>query len=149
METEQKTRGPSNVKGAREPGFCDICNVGYKSRYHHERSKRHQSLSVEKEEKTKEMDINVIERDSPITTSNNSSVGNVVETEHSIKIIDGTVKEHKSVVKEIVEIATSEQFMPITMSLLQGLANLANGYLNRQESIGMIKTQGGLEHEDF
>ena len=94
-----------------------------------------------------------IETDSSITTSNNSSMGNMGEakvlTEHSIKIIDGTVKESKSAIKEIVEIATSEQFMPITMSLLQGLANLANGHLNKQESRGMIKTQGGLEFEDF
>ena len=144
----EKKRGPRNLKGAKQAGFCDICNVEYKSRYHHERSKRHQKLSITKEE-TEEMNINVIEDDSNITTSNNSGVGNVGETEHSIKIIDGTVKESKSVIKEIVEIATSEQFMPVTMALLQGLANLVNGHLNTQESRGMIRTQGGLEREDF
>ena len=152
METKN-ARGVKNLKGNKEPGFCDICNVNYKSRYHHERSNRHKLLSATREKTTEEMNINDIENDSSITTSNNSGVDYMAEakelTEHSIKIIDGTVKESKSVVKEIFEIATSEQFMPITLSILQGLANLANGHLNKQESSGMIRTQGGLEYEDF
>ena len=151
METK-KARGPKNLNGNKEPGFCDICNVEYKSRYHHERGKRHKERASKQESKQDDT-ATYIETDSSITTSNNSSMGNMDEakdlTEHSIKIIDGTVKESKSVVKEIVEIATSEQFLPITMALLQGLANLANGHLNKQESRGMIKTQGGQEFEDF
>jgi hypothetical protein len=136
----------------RNIGYCAVCDKEYSNIYQHNRTQRHKRLS-EREQKKEEMNINVIEDNPSITTSNNSGVGSMDEAkvlnEHSIKIIDGTVKESKSAIKEIVEIATSEQFMPITMALLQGLANLANGHLNKQESAGMIKTQGGLEREDF
>ena len=132
----------------RNKGFCTVCDKEYANLYQHNRTQGHKERASKQE-----MNINVVENDSSITTSNNSSMGNMDEakdlTEHSIKIIDGTVKESKSVVKEIVEIATSEQFMPITISLLQGIANLVNGHLNKQESSGMIRTQGGLEREDF
>lgn len=135
----------------RNKGFCVVCDKEYSNLYQHNQTQRHKER-VSKQE-TKHDTVTYIENDSSITTSNNSSVGNMDEAkvlnEHSIKIIDGTVKESKSAIKEIVEIATSEQFMPITLSLLQGLANLANGHLNREESRGMVKTQGGLEHEDF
>ena len=141
------------MTGNRNKGFCTVCDKEYSNLYQHNRTQRHKRLSAKEGQITKEMNINVVENDSSITTSNNSSMGDMDEakdlTEHSIKIIDGTVKESKSVVKEIVEIATSERFMPITMALLQGLANLANGHLNKQESRGMIKTQGGQEFEDF
>ena len=136
----------------RNKGFCTVCDKEYSNLYQHNRTQRHKERASKQEAKQDDTTI-YIETDSSITTSNNSSMGNMGEakvlTEHSIKIIDGTVKESKSAIKEIVEIATSEQFMPITMSLLQGLANLANGHLNKQESRGMIKTQGGLEFEDF
>ena len=137
-------------------GFCTVCDKEYANLYQHNRTRRHKeraSKQESKQESKQDDTVTYIENDSSITTSNNSGVGNMDEaqnlTEHSIKIIDGTVKESKSAIKEIVEIATSEQFMPITMALLQGLANLANGHLNKQESSGMIKTQGGLEREDF
>ena len=136
----------------RNKGYCAVCDKEYANLYQHNRTEGHKRRASKQEAKQDDT-VTYIENDSPITTSNNSGVGNVDETkvlnEHSIKIIDGTVKESKSVIKEIVEIATSEQFMPITMALLQGLANLANGHLNKQESSGMIKTQGGLEREDF
>ena len=132
----------------RNQGYCAVCDKEYANLYQHNRTQGHKERASKQEAKQDDT-VTYIETDPSITTSNNSGVGNVVETEHSIKIIDGTAKENKSVVKEIVEIATSEQFMPITMALLQGLANLANGHLNKQESAGMIKTQGGLEHEDF
>ena len=136
----------------RNKGFCTVCDREYANLYQHNRTRGHKERASKQESKQDDT-IAYIENDSSITTSNNSSMGNMDETqnltEHSIKIIDGTVKESKSIVKEIVEIATSEQFMPITLSLLQGLANLVNGHLNTQESRGMIKTQGGLEREDF
>lgn len=136
----------------RNKGFCTVCDKEYANLYQHNRTQRHKQRASKQESKQDDT-VTYIENDSSITTSNNSGMGNMDETqnltEHSIKIIDGTVKESKSVVKEIVEIATSEQFMPITLSLLQGLANLANGHLNKQESRGMIKTQGGQEYEDF
>ena len=136
----------------RNKGFCTVCDKEYANLYQHNRTQGHKERAGKQESKQDDT-VTYIENDSSITTSNNSGMGNMDETqnltEHSIKIIDGTVKESKSVVKEIVEIATSEQFMPITLSLLQGLANLANGHLNKQESRGMIKTQGGQEFEDF
>ena len=140
----------------RNKGFCTVCDKEYANLYQHNRTRGHKeraSKQASKQESKQDGTLTYIETDSSITTSNNSSMVNMDETpnltEHSIKIIDGTVKEQKSAIKEIVEIATSEQFMPITMALLQGLANLANGHLNKQESSGMIKTQGGLEREDF
>ena len=136
----------------RNKGFCTVCDKEYSNLYQHNRTRKHKERASKQESK-QDGTVTYIETDSSITTSNNSSMGNMDEakdlTEHSIKIIDGTVKESKSVVKEIVEIATSEQFLPITMALLQGLANLANGHLNKQESRGLIKTQGGQEFEDF
>lgn len=136
----------------RNKGFCTVCDKEYSNLYQHNRTQGHKERASKQESKQDDT-VTYIETDSSITTSNNSSVDNMDEakdlTEHSIKIIDGTVKESKSVIKELVEIATSEQFMPITLSLLQGLANLANGHLNKQESSGMIRTQGGLEREDF
>ena len=136
----------------RNKGFCTVCDKEYVNLYQHKRTQGHKERASKLE--SKQIDtVTYIENDSSITTSNNSSMGNMDEakdlTEHSIKIIDGTVKEGKSTIREIVEIATSEQFMPVTMALLQGLANLANGHLNKHESSGMIKTQGGLEYEDF
>ena len=140
----------------RNRGFCTVCDKEYGNLYQHNRTQKHKERAskLESKQESKQDDtVSYIETDSSITTSNNSSMGNMDEakdlTEHSIKIIDGTVKESKSAIREIVEIATSEQFMPVTMALLQGLANLVNGHLNKQESSGMIKTQGGLEREDF
>lgn len=136
----------------RNKGYCAVCDKEYSNLYQHNQTQMHKERAA-KQESRQDDTVTYIEADSSITTSNNSSMGNMDEakdlTEHSIKIIDGTAKEHKSAIKEIVEIATSEQFMPITLSLLQGLANLANGHLNKQESAGMLKTQGGLEIEDF
>lgn len=140
----------------RNRGYCAVCDKEYSNLYQHNRTQGHKeraSKHASKQESSQDGTVTYIETDSSITASNNSSMGNMDEakgiTEHSIKIIDGTVKESKSAIKEIVEIATSEQFMPITLSLLQGLANLANGHLNKEQASGMIKTQGGLEREDF
>lgn len=137
----------------RTKGYCEVCDREYYNIYQHRNSKKHKRN--EELQKLKQPENNSNENsgngveyiETPEIEQTNNEVNEVKEQEQkevkppeSIQIIDSnTGKKEKSILDEILEKAFSEQFAPITMSLINNILTKATGgNLNNEEEEGQI-----------
>ena len=140
-----------------QKGYCKVCQKEYANIYQHYGTKRHREMEARINNEHKETDN--IETDNDVIKVEGGSMGdeqdNTVspkdtETDTRIQIIDGEPKKEKSTINEIMEVAFSEQFAPITMSLLNAVVERLQGTHNPERKKGNITyTQAGEEVEDF
>jgi len=136
-------------------GYCEVCQKEYSNIYQHQQTKKHKDMEARinnEPEKANniETDNDVIKvEDGSMDDEQNNNVS-PEETDTKIQIIDGEPKKEKSTINEIMEVAFSEQFAPITMSLLNAAVERLQGTHNPERKKGNITyTQAGEEIEDF
>jgi hypothetical protein len=128
------------MENTRQSGYCDICGRGYANIAQHRHTKKHQE-NAGKLQQVQDPDIKFV--DDPETEPETVSADR-------IQIIDGVPKEEKSTVKEILDVAFSEQFMPISLSILTAIADRLNNKHNPEvDKTGKIYTQAGELIDDF
>jgi hypothetical protein len=154
--------------------YCDVCNAEVTNWHAHIRTKKHVKNSIDKEglndENTDTRNGIEFYQCNEETTSRNDNEGNKImppeipikenmqETKENnstitgIQIIDSSGNKKDSL-DRLLDIAFSEQFAPITMSLLAGIANKLNGTANNEQSEGnFVTTVSGAKikvHGDF
>jgi hypothetical protein len=128
----------NNVKG-----YCEICQREYNNIHQHYKTKKHANAvaAIESGENSIENNKNII---TPGTIDNipiqeikndDDDIGN--KQPNTIQIIDSnTNKPQKSTVQEIMDIAFSEQFAPITMSLIDAVVKRATNQHNPEQEEG-------------
>ena len=136
-----------------QKGYCKVCQKEYANIYQHYGTKRHREMEARINNEHKETDN--IENDNDVIKVEGDKLDdkqdNTVSPEKTqIQIIDGEPKKEKSTINEIMEVAFSEQFAPITMSLLNAAVERLQGTHNPERKKGNITyTQAGEEVEDF
>lgn len=136
-------------------GYCEVCKKEYSNIYQHQQTKKHKDMVERFNNEPEEADN--IENDNDVIKIEDGSMGNEQdntvspkETDTKIQIIDGEPKKEKSAINEIMEVAFSEQFAPITMSLINAAVDRLQGKHNPERKKGNITyTQAGEEIEDF
>jgi hypothetical protein len=128
----------NNVKG-----YCEVCHREYSNIHQHYKTKKHANAvaAIESGENSIENNENIITPETidniPIEEikNNEDDIGN--KQHNTIQIIDSnTNKQQKSTIQEIMDIAFSEQFAPITMSILDGLVKRATNQHNPEQEDG-------------
>jgi hypothetical protein len=138
-------------------GYCEICNNEYANIYQHRQTQRHkdrESLINESrgQEETKnisgiiEPENNTIEQEEETNESQEEQIREP-EQRSTIQIIDSnTNKPSKNIIEKALDIAFSEQYAPITVSILNGVAERFNNTHNPEQKAGnIIKTVSGAE----
>ena len=130
----------NNVKG-----YCEVCGREYSNIHQHYKTKKHQNAVAEAEKSNVE-NTDSIENNENIITPEKINGVEVQENENeeipknttgTIQIIDSnTNKPQKSTVQEIIDIAFSEQFAPITMSVLDAIVKRATNQHNPEQEEG-------------
>jgi len=134
-------------------GYCEVCQKEYSNIYQHRQTKKHKDIEVRINNEPEK--ANNIETDNDVIKVEDGSIddeqnNNVSPEETKIQIIDEEPKKEKSTINEIMEVAFSEQFAPITMSLLNAVVERLQGTHNPERKKGNITyTQAGEEIEDF
>jgi hypothetical protein len=132
-------------------GYCEVCQKEYSNIYQHQQTKKHKDM--EARVNNEQLGQTGIEEDSNVVRVEDEpevQPQKEAETDTRIQIIDGEPKKEKSTIKEIMEVAFSEQFAPITMSLLNAAVERLQGTHNPERKKGNITyTQAGEEIEDF
>lgn len=127
----------NNVKA-----YCEICRREYNNIHQHYKTKKHANAvaAIENSENSIENNENIITPetigDIPIEEiENDDDIGN--KHHDTIQIIDSnTNKPQKSTIQEIMDIAFSEQFAPITMSILDAVVKRATNQHNPEQEDG-------------
>jgi hypothetical protein len=128
----------NNVKG-----YCEVCGREYSNIHQHYKTKKHANAvaAIESGENSIENNENIITPETidniPIEEIKNDDddIGN--KQHNAIQIIDSnTSKQQKSSIQEIMDIAFSEQFAPITMSILDGLVKRVTNQHNPEQEDG-------------
>lgn len=139
-------------------GICEICNREYANLYQHKQSARYkkalgteQTPKKEKKEKKELKSLGVVTVDKTITepiepvkqVTEPTKTIEPASTIAGIQIIDGnTAKKQLSTLDTILEKAFSEQYLPLTTSIIGALtAKLAP--TNTESHEGMIQTELG------
>jgi hypothetical protein len=132
-------------------GYCEVCQKEYSNIYQHQQTKKHKDM--EERVNNEQLGQTGIEEDSNVVRVEDEpevQPQKEAETDTKIQIIDGEPKKEKSTINEIMEVAFSEQFAPITMSLLNAAVERLQGTHNPERKKGNITyTQAGEEIEDF
>jgi hypothetical protein len=132
-------------------GYCEVCQKEYSNIYQHQQTKKHKDM--EARVNNEQLGQTGIEEDSNVVRVEDEpevQPQKEAETDTKIQIIDGEPKKEKSTINEIMEVAFSEQFAPITMSLLNAAVERLQGTHNPERKKGNITyTQAGEEIEDF
>jgi hypothetical protein len=132
-------------------GYCEVCQKEYSNIYQHQQTKKHKDM--EARVNNEQLGQTGIEEDSNVVRVEDEpevQPQKEAETDTRIQIIDGEPKKEKSTINEIMEVAFSEQFAPITMSLLNAAVERLQGTHNPERKKGNITyTQAGEEIEDF
>jgi hypothetical protein len=132
-------------------GYCEVCQKEYSNIYQHQQTKKHKDMEVRVN--NEQLGQTGIEEDSNVVRVEDEpevQPQKEAETDTKIQIIDGEPKKEKSTINEIMEVAFSEQFAPITMSLLNAAVERLQGTHNPERKKGNITyTQAGEEIEDF
>jgi hypothetical protein len=132
-------------------GYCEVCQREYSNIYQHYGTKKHKDM--EAKVNNEQLGQTGIEEDSNVVRVEDEpevQPQKEAETDTKIQIIDGEPKKEKSTINEIMEVAFSEQFAPITMSLLNAAVERLQGTHNPERKKGNITyTQAGEEIEDF
>jgi hypothetical protein len=132
-------------------GYCEVCQKEYSNIYQHQQTKKHKDM--EARVNNEQLGPTGIEEDSNVVRVEDEpevQPQKEAETDTKIQIIDGEPKKEKSTINEIMEVAFSEQFAPITMSLLNAAVERLQGTHNPERKKGNITyTQAGEEIEDF
>jgi hypothetical protein len=129
----------NNVKG-----YCEVCGREYSNIHQHYKTKKHANAvaAIESEENSIENNENIITPETidniPIEEIKNDDDDDIGNKQHNaIQIIDSnTSKQQKSSIQEIMDIAFSEQFAPITMSILDGLVKRVTNQHNPEQEDG-------------
>jgi hypothetical protein len=128
----------NNVKG-----YCEVCGREYNNIHQHYKTKKHVNAvaAIESKENSIENNENIITPETidniPIEEIKNDDddIGN--KQHNAIQIIDSnTNKPQKSSVQEIMDIAFSEQFAPITMSILDAIVKRTTNQHNPEQEEG-------------
>jgi hypothetical protein len=128
----------NNVKG-----YCEVCGREYSNIHQHYKTKKHANAvaAIESGENSIENNENIITPETidniPIEEIKNDDddIGN--KQLNAIQIIDSnTNKPQKSTIKEIMDIAFSEQFAPVTMSILDAIVKRATNQHNPEQEDG-------------
>jgi preprotein translocase subunit SecD len=132
-------------------GYCEVCQKEYSNIYQHQQTKKQKDM--EARVNNEQLGQTGIEEDSNVVRVEDEpevQPQKEAETDTKIQIIDGEPKKEKSTINEIMEVAFSEQFAPITMSLLNAAVERLQGTHNPERKKGNITyTQAGEEIEDF
>jgi hypothetical protein len=129
----------NNVKG-----YCEVCGREYSNIHQHYKTKKHANAvaAIESGGNSIENNENIITPETidniPIEEIKNDDDDDIGNKQHNaIQIIDSnTSKQQKSSIQEIMDIAFSEQFAPITMSILDGLVKRVTNQHNPEQEDG-------------
>jgi len=132
-------------------GYCDICKREYANIYQHKQTARHKELAENSNKTEDNIEIVNDQEDTiPEEPEDNTPDKEPATAANTIQIIDGEPKKEKNTVEQIMEVAFSEQFAPITTSLLTALMERVTNQHNPQQKKGNVTyTQAGVEIEDF
>lgn len=134
--------------------YCELCGRVYSNIHQHYKTKKHQNAAASAE-KSDDDSTDSIENNENIITPEKINDVEVQENEEieeiektttgTIQIIDSnTNKPQKSTVQEIMDIAFSDQFAPITMSILDAiLKRVTNQHNPEQEEGNLVTTVSG------
>lgn len=131
--------------------YCEICGREYNNIHQHYKTKKHQNAMASAE---KSNDDNTDSRENIITpekindveVQENEEIEEIEKTTTgTIQIIDSnTGKKQPSGLDRFLEIAFSEQFAPITLSIMDGIAKRLSGSANNEVEEGnLVKTVSG------
>jgi hypothetical protein len=127
-----------------QEGYCDVCQRHYANLWQHKQTDRHKQLAAEAEDNNNDDEVEYIEVD------NNNDDDKTETKSTTVQIIEGTPEPQKSLAKELMDIALSEQFAPITFSILDAAVKRLQGTHNPEQKRGNITyNQAGQEIEDF
>jgi hypothetical protein len=142
--------------------YCDVCGREYNNIHQHYKTKKHQNAMARVQKS--DIDHTDIENNENIITPEKIDVVEEEENEKleekektttgTIQIIDGNTKPQKSTVQQIMDVAFSEQFAPITMSILDAIVKRVTNQHNPEQEEGkyVISVSGAkipILNEDF
>lgn len=124
--------------------FCELCGREYSNIHQHYKTKKHQNAaaSAEKSDDSIENNENIITPEKignilieEVKDDDDDDIGN--KQPNAIQIIDSnTNKQQKSTVQEIIDVAFSEHFAPITMSIIDAIVKRVTNQHNPEQEEG-------------
>lgn len=123
-------------------GYCEICGQQYGNLNQHTKTKKH--IANAKELAKPEADV---KEDLPEVKEDLPEVKNEVPEKYQIQIIGNESKKEKSGLDRLLDTAFSEQYAPITMSLLNNVALILQSRLGAgtqpQQTGAIVELVGG------